>query len=112
MEQFGGKRKGKKVQTIQYKNLNPFKEMEKHFKLYQNRETDYSCLYEPQEYQKVLGYEVAFLPFPKGAILVKQFNSPNKVLEIAAYSLNQYWQKPYRTNLDSRQDLYKEQNNN
>lgn len=56
--------------------------------MYQNRETDYSCLYEPEEYQKVLGYEVAFLPFPKGAILVKKFNDANKVLEIAAYSLN------------------------
>lgn len=76
--------------------------MEKHFKLYQNRETDFSVLFEPQEYQLIDGYEIAHLPYPEGAILVKNFNPPEVVINIAARSLNVYWQKPYRTNLNSR----------
>lgn len=76
--------------------------MEKHFKLYQNRETDFSVLFEPQEYQLIDGYEIAHLPYPEGAILVKNFNPPEVVINIAAHSLNVYWQKPYRTNLNSR----------
>lgn len=38
--------------------------MEKHFKLYQNRETDFSVLFESQEYKVVDGYEIAYLPYP------------------------------------------------
>jgi hypothetical protein len=53
------------------------------------------------------GYAVAVLPFPKGSVLVRNFNSPETVLEIAANALNIFFKKPYRTNLDSREDMYK-----
>lgn len=76
--------------------------MEKHFKLYQNKETDFSVLYEPKEYEIVDGYQIAFLPYPEGAILVKNFNTPQIIMNIAAHALNVYCQKPYRTNLNSR----------
>lgn len=52
---------------------------------------------------------MAHLPYPQGSILVKNFNSPQTVYNIAAQALNLYWKKPYRTNLDSREDLYKEE---
>lgn len=52
---------------------------------------------------------MAHLPYPQGSILVKNFNSPQTVYNIAALALNLYWKKPYRTNLDSREDLYKEE---
>jgi hypothetical protein len=81
--------------------------MEKHFKLYQNKETDFTILYSPEEFHVVEGYQIAFLPFPEGAILVKQFNSPEVVLNVAAQALNTFWRKPYRTNLNSREELYK-----
>ena len=38
--------------------------MEKHFKLYKHQETDFSVVFEPEEYHNVLGYQVASLPFP------------------------------------------------
>jgi alkylated DNA repair protein alkB homolog 1 len=53
------------------------------------------------------GYQVAVLPYPEGSILVKNFNSPQIVHHIAEQALNTYWKKPYRTNLDSREELYK-----
>jgi hypothetical protein len=77
--------------------------MEKHFKLYQNVATDFSLEYEPEHYDEVDGYKVAHLPYPKGAILVKNFNSPLIVCEVTANSLNIFIHKPYRTNLDSRE---------
>lgn len=55
------------------------------------------------------GYAVAVLPFPKGSVLVRNFNSPETVLEIAANALNIFFKKPYRTNLDSREDMYKQE---
>ncbi len=91
----------------EYKNLNPFKALEKHFKLYQHMETDFSILYEPKEYKIIDGYSVAELPYPEGSYLVKNFNSPEVVHEITAQALNVYWRKPYRTNLDSREEMYK-----
>lgn len=77
--------------------------------MYQHQETDFSIVYEPKEYQEVGGYQVAMLPYPQGSILVRNFNSPETVYQIASEALNVYWKKPYRTNLDSRQDLYKEE---
>jgi len=62
--------------------------MEKHFKYYQNKETDYSLLYNPEKYLVVDGYQIAHLPFPKGAILVKNFNSEEIVLKIGGEALN------------------------
>lgn len=96
------KKKNKHNAQPEYKNLNPFKEMEKHFKLYHNRATDFSVVYEPKEYENVDGFMISHLPYPEGAILVKQFNPPETVLEVAAKSLNVFCKKPYRTNLDSR----------
>lgn len=40
-----GRRKNKKQEKPEYVNLNPFKELEKHFKLYQHHETDFTILY-------------------------------------------------------------------
>lgn len=62
--------------------------MEKHFKLYQHQETDFSPLYIPPQYHKAQGYEVALLPYPDGAYLVKKFISDEEVFKIAAHSLN------------------------
>ena len=54
----------------------------------------------------VLGYQVAALPYPMGSFIVRNFNSEDVVYDIAAHALNEYCSKPYRTNLDSPQELY------
>lgn len=49
------------------------------------------------------------MPFPEGGILVRNFNPPEVVFGIALNALNVYCNKPYRTNLQSREELYKEE---
>ena len=58
--------------------------MEKHFKLYKNIETNFSVVYEPQEYLNVLGYQVAALPYPLGAFIVRNFNDEQIVYDIVS----------------------------
>ncbi len=55
---------------------------------------------------EVDGYQICELPFPQGAYYVKNFTPYAKVLEIGYFGLNHYWRRPYRTNLDSREELY------
>lgn len=47
------KHRKKKEEEIIYKNLNPFKEQEKHYKLYQDRETDFSQLFDISTVEKI-----------------------------------------------------------
>ena len=53
-------RKKKHITKPEYKNMNAFKAAEKHYKLYQGHQTDFSSLYEPEEneFVEVLGYQV------------------------------------------------------
>ena len=56
-----------------------------------------------------MGFRVAALPYPEGAFLVRDFNSPAVVAQIASEAINEYCEKPYRTNIDSLDQLYKEE---
>ena len=75
-------RKKKHIAKPEYKNMNAFKAAEKHYKLYQGHQTDFSPLYSPsqEDFMEVNGYQVCELPFPEGAYVVKNFSPAKTVL--------------------------------
>ena len=95
------------------KITNIFKKVEKKYKLYQNKQTDFSDLIDfeknipddctklnlthPETNQPLVAYK--FDSNPEGLIVIKNYFSLKQQIEIAHKALNEYIFDPFRTNL-------------